>query len=424
MRVFAIYNYFERWYNQNMDTDIKKIQFNTPKGDTKVETLMETLPLPNWAWERLRYSIESFYASGTTPSQKRMDRFMRNTEVSLDGELILKPNILLHFSTGYTSVDTVCDILKNGLKCFEHNAMIYSNFGKAVNESNYVVDTWQIDSITKYSDFAMNSPRYGSGMDVDREDLQRHYAPAYSVDEHTKDYIGQMKDGLIYGFNKMPPYLQRSIDGRALQSIGFIIDGRELGEDKWLDDIYQNPILQQTFCGAALCNTKVKGRYSLLRYGENGKIDTLGKYGIASFLYGIPADQILGIVSTYAMLLSDELCKEVFYHGGSARLIVAPTGHVLHRPDETMKIDDSFNLFLENRDKFMLENFDGYERIMTDRPMCKEKGTIWARESMPSYRALFDMVKNLSSKREARDNVSATTHGDKPISSDDDTMES
>lgn len=389
-----------------------------PTGKKKTVTLWESLPLPDWAWTRLEYSMESFYASDTKPSQERINRFFRNNKMTLSGELVLGPNMLLHFSSGFTSTDTVCDILTGGLKCFEHNATKYANFGKAVNESNYVVDTWQIESMMKYSDFAKYSPKYGVGLDMDREDLQRHYAPAYKATDHTESYITDMKKGLIYGYPTMPKNIRKDIDCRALQSIGFIIDGNELGEDKWLDDIYQNKILQQTFCGPALSNKKVKNIYSILRYNDKGKVDSLGNYGIASFLYGIPGDQILGIVSTYGMLLSDEICKEIFYNGGDSRFIVAPTGKILHLPDNTLSIDENFNKFLVNRDEFMLEHFEGYDKIMTDRPVCQAKGTTWERESVKSYKALMNFVTGLSNKREY---ISVATPETK---STEDTMES
>lgn len=412
----AIYIYIFGCYNLDMKDEIRQVKFTYRDGTEKSETLMVSMPLPEWAWQRLSYAMESFYKGEKAPSHKAIERFMRNNEFSLSDELMLNPNILLHFSSGYTSIDTVCDILNNGLKCFERNTTLYSNFGKAINESNYVVDTWQIDTRIKYSDFARNSPMYGYGMDVDRDDLQRHYAPAFRTSDHSEIFINDMKKGLIYGYDKIPRDIRRSIDGRALQSIGFIIDGNELDEDKWLDDIYQNPILQQTFCGPALNNTPVKGRYSILQYNNEGKVESLGRYSIASFLYGIPADQILGIVSTYGMLLSDELCKEVFYNGASTRFIVSPTGKLLYMPDNTMSMDDNFKLFLQNRDEFMLENFEGYDKIMGDRPQCKAKGSTWTRESKLSYRALFNQVfGSTSSKVEESESIGNI---------DDDTMES
>ena len=420
--VFAIYNYLYRWYNQDMENITKRIEFNMPNGKKKVETLWESLPLPPWAGERLKYSVESFYASGNAPSQERINRFLKNNGVSVNNELVLNPNVLLHFSSGYTSINTVCDILQNGLKCFERNATQYANFGKAVNESNYVVDTWQLSSTRRYADFARYSPKYGVGHDLDREDLERHYAPAFRATDYTASYIEDMKNGLIYRFNRLPKDIQKNIDGRALQSIGFIIDGNELDEEKWLDDIYQNEILQRTFCGPALSHTKVKDRYALLRY-NNGKVESLGKYGIASFLYGIPGDQILGIVSTYGMLLSDELCKEIFYNGGGTRFIVSPTGQVLYTPDNTMSIDDRFKGFLQNRDNFMLENVGGYDKIMADRSVCQANGTTWSREATSTYKSLMDFVTRLSSRRSERE-VKPSAEDQQSNLDSDDTMES
>ena len=63
-----------------MEHITKKIEFNMPTGKKKTVTLWESLPLPDWAWTRLEYSMESFYASDTKPSQERINRFFRNNK--------------------------------------------------------------------------------------------------------------------------------------------------------------------------------------------------------------------------------------------------------------------------------------------------------------------------------------------------------
>lgn len=380
-----------------MELDIKNtkvLNFNID-GEERKEELVISKSLTGYGWNFLEYALENFYMHQNKPSIEKVNRFLIGKEFLVDGELVLDKNTLLHFSTGFTNVDTVCDILNNGLKCYEKNATKYEALDKIISESNYVVDTWQIESRLKYSDFITDSPTYFSGYDMDRKDFTKTYAPAYSLSQFSSNYIKDIKKGLIFGFDKLDPDVKDRIECRALQSIGFIIDGSLMSQDVQNCDIYSNKALQKEFCGDALAGTKLmKSRYSVLRE-TNAGVESLGTYGIASYLYGIPGEYILGVVAPFGMLYSNEICKELFDNGLYERFVVSSTGQLLYAPSKELTREENFQMFVENKDKFLLKHDPSYRKVIEARKNNQLENTTWTKKSTISNRALINEELNL-----------------------------
>ena len=326
------------------------------------EKLVVTKQLSNYGWDMLRYAISSFYDYGNTPSVRDVNRFVAYNEYLPNRELMLAPNTLIHFSTGYTSLSTVKDILNNGLKCIERNMVYYDSLGKSMSESHYVVDTWQINSKMKYSEFAEDSPRYSTGLDTDRSDFVKYYAPAQETTQIEKHFLNRIRRGL--SVNKLFAKGEDDILCRTLQNIGFIINKDMLPEDYQYFDIYSNPTLQKEFCGDSfLRNGRLKNCYMTLK-NKGGKTIPVGSYGVASYLYGIPGEYILGVVSTYGMLYSDEICRELFYNGMGNRFIISPNGVVLYTPNDKISMDDNYREFMKNKEIFLINTDEDYKQAI------------------------------------------------------------
>jgi hypothetical protein len=246
-----------------------------------------------------------------------------------------------------------------------------------------------------YSDFTKDSPKYAIGVDGDREDSVRAYAPAYSVRLHTDEFVRDIKKGLLYDYNNMSLVARKNIEERALQSIGFIIDTTKFSDDLKRLDIYENPTMQKEFCGDSFLRTsKMKGCYTILKKVED-KVHVVGNYGVASYVYGIPGEHIVGVVSTYGLLYSNELCKELFYNGMANRFIVSPNGRLLYAPDVTKTMDESFKIFIQNKDAFLLEQDPSYQKVLEDRNSGKLKGTTWTGTSAISNRGALKLLDDL-----------------------------
>ena len=385
-----------------MEYNKRKVLSYNKNGKQYREEILDILPLTTYGWSIVEIAMQAFYDAKTEPNRLDVAKYLVSRQFRVNGELILDNTNLLHFSSGYTSVETVKDILKGGLKCFERNAARYKiNFGKAVNESNYVVDTWQINSTMPYSEFTKDSPKYAIGVDGDREDSVRAYAPAHSVRLHTEDFVRDVKKGLLYDYNNMSIVARKNIEERALQSIGFIIDTSKFSDDLKRLDIYDNPTMQKEFCGESFLRTsKMKGCYTILKKVED-KVHVVGNYGVASYVYGIPGEHIVGIVSTYGLLYSNELCKELFYNGMGNRFIVSPNGRLLYAPDVTKTMDESFKMFIQNKDAFLLEQDPSYKKVLEDRNSGKLKGTTWVGTSAMSNRGALKLLDDLVKYRSA-----------------------
>lgn len=379
-----------------MEYKERKVLKYFKNGREYSEEILDILPLTGYGWSIVELAMQSFYNCNSVPNKFKVEKYLRSRQFRLNGELILDNTDLLHFSTGFTNVDTVKDILQGGLKCFERNAARYNNnFGKAVNESNYVVDTWQINTPMYYSDFTQDAPKYAVGIDGDREDATRAYAPAHSTNMYTDQFFSDIKKGLLYGYNNMSLVLRRNIEERALQNIGFIIDASGFSDDMQKLDIYSNPTMQKEFCGDSFLRTsKMKGCYTILKRVDD-KIHVVGNYGVASYVYGIPGEHIVGVVSTYGMLYSNEICKELFYNGMAERFVISPNGVLLYAPNPSFNLEQNFNVFIQNKDAFLLEQDKSYAKILEDRNSGKLNGTTWTGRSAASNRGALKLLDDL-----------------------------
>lgn len=371
--------------------ETKVISF-VKNGKRIEEKVVVTKPLSLYGWAVVESAAEVFYEHNRLPTAFQVQKFARNCSVTGEKEFVLEPNMLLHFSTGLTNFKTVTDILKNGLKSYEANISKYKKSFKAKEESNYVVDTWQINSTMKYSDFAQNPPMYASGFDLDRRDLAKFYTPAYSVTDFMPNYIQSIKNGLIFNFEGLTDEQKKDVESMALQNIGFIIDSRKMPEELMSLDIYSNKTMQREFCGDSfLKNARVKGCYTVLKTANN--ITTLvGRYGVASYVYGIPGEFIMGVIAPYGLLYSDEMCKALFNNGMGSRIILSPTGNLLYKPNYKLTNEQNFEEFVRNKNEFLAGIDKDYRLFLLTKDVMHLEISPWHNTDINeqySYRSVF-----------------------------------
>ena len=371
--------------------ETKVISF-VKNGKRIEEKVVVTKPLSLYGWAVVESAAEVFYEHNRLPTAFQVQKFARNCSVTGESEFVLEPNMLLHFSTGLTNVKTVTDILKNGLKSYEVNISKYKKSFKAKDESNYVVDTWQMNSRMKYSDFAQNPPRYGNGFDLDRCDLAKIYTPAYSVTDFRPDYIKSIKNGLIFNFEGLTDEQKKDVESMALQNIGFIIDSRKMPEELMSLDIYANHTKQREFCGDSfLKNARLKGCYTVLK-STNEMTYPVGRYGVASFVYGIPGEFIMGVIAPYGLLYSDEMCKALFNSGMGSRIILSPTGNLLYKPNYKLTNEQNFEEFVRNKNEFLAGIDKDYRLFLLTKDVMHLEISPWHNTDINeqySYRSVF-----------------------------------
>ena len=364
-------------------------------GKRVEEKVVITKPLSFYGWNVVEAAAEVFYEHHRFPTVFQVQQFARNCNLTEDKEFVLEPNMLLHFSTGLTNFKTVTDILKNGLKGYEVNISKYKKSFKAKEESNYVVDTWQINSRMKYSDFAQNPPMYASGLDLDRRDLARFYTPAYAVTDFRPNYIQSIKNGLIFNFEGLTADEKKDIESMALQNIGFIIDSRKMPEDLLNLDIYANRTMQREFCGNSfLKNARVKGCYAVLKR-TNEMTYPVGRYGVASFVYGIPGEFIMGVIAPYGLLYSDEMCKALFNNGMGNRIILSPTGTLLYKPNFKITKEQNFEEFIRNKNEFLASEDKEYRHYLLTKDVMHLEVSPWRNTEIEEHFSLKSIYKTM-----------------------------
>lgn len=404
--------------------DIKNIKI-IKNGKRTVEKFVVTKPLTTYGWDVVETATGLFYEYQKMPSMLAVEKFVRNCNFDRYKELVLEPSMLIHFSTGLTNVKTVKSILSDGLKCYEANISKYKKYYKAKDESNYVVDTWSFNSNILYSDFAKDTPKFNNIIDMDRADLEKKYAPAPNVADFTANYLNDIKNGLIFDFDSLTDEQKRDIECRALQNIGFIVNFNAMPEDLKNFDIYANRTMQKEFCGDSFLRTSnMKGCYSV-RKNVNDKVYNFGNYGVTSFVYGIPGEYIVGVIATFGLLYSDEICKELFYNGMSNRFIVSPIGTLLYSPNYKLTTEENFAEFIRRKDEFLAENDKEYKLYVVTKNIVDYHIKPWKMQSSaPSNRYEFNM-ENKEDIKEDDNNIndiseSGTKEENKLL--DDDTM--
>ena len=279
-----------------------KIKY-TLKSKIISENVQVSKPLTSYGVDFLTFAAKTFYEQSSKASKISDYLFFNNIKKSKI--FILDSNVRLHFSTGYTSMNTVKNILQEGLKCYEANG--FHKESKYTGESNYVVDTWQINSMIPYSLFAKDSPKFMTGFDSDKKSMEKSYTPPFYLTEHNENYIDYLKESLIFGFNHLTKKDNLELQRRALSNIGFIINAKDFDENINALDIYANRNLQREFCGEIFANNSTpKGKF-YVNVLEDGKYKIAGRYGVASYLYGIPSKYIMGIIAPYGLLYCDEM---------------------------------------------------------------------------------------------------------------------
>ncbi len=374
--------------------ETKVISF-VKNGKRMEEKVVVTKPLSLYGWAVVESAAEVFYEHNRLPTVFQVQQFARNCNVTNNKEFVLEPNMLLHFSTGLTNFKTVTDILKNGLKSYEVNISKYKKSFKAKEESNYVVDTWQINSTMKYSDFAQNPPMYASGFDLDRRDLAKFYTPAYSVTDFMPNYIQSIKNGLIFNFEGLTDEQKKDVESMALQNIGFIIDSRKMSEELMTLDIYSNRTMQKEFCGESfLKNARVKACYMVLKK-TNEMTYPVGRYGVASYVYGIPGEFIMGVIAPYGLLYSDEMCKELFDNGMGSRIILSPTGNLLYKPNFKLTKEQNFDEFVRNKNEFLAEIDKEYRNFLMTKDVMHLQVSPWRNTYVGEHLSYRSVLKTM-----------------------------
>lgn len=353
---------------------MKDIKINYKNnGIVVTEKLRQTKQLTSYGQDLLSFSAKLFYMN--SEKGERIRDYLFLNQIKNAKRLILSPDVLLHFSTGYTSVESVKNILKNGLKCYEANG--FNKDRKYTGESNYVVDTWQFQNVVPYSFFAKDSPKYMTGLDMDRLDMNKSYTPPYDLKDHTEYFIKQIKESLIFGFSNLDESSKRDIEKRALSNIGFIINKKDIPVEMENLDIYSNQNLQKEFCGDTFIhNSNFKGKYNI-NMSQNGKNQILGTYGVASYLYGIPKEFIMGIIAPYGLLYSDEMCTELFNSGLNDKCIISPKGTLLYAPNKLLDQNINLSEFLRNKDEFLAEQDMEYRGYILTKDVIQYQESKW-----------------------------------------------
>ena len=346
-------------------------------GRNRFEKFVVTKDISPYGWQVLETAANIFYEHSATPNMLQVEKFIRHCNFKQYKELVLDQSTLLHFSTGFTNVKTVRNILSSGLKCYEANISKFGNHMKVKDESNYVVDTWSFNSLIKYSDFAKDSPKFNGVFDFDRSDLEKSYAPAYSIFQLNDCYIDDIKNGLIFNFEGLNEKDKKEIECRALQNIGFIVNSNMMTNDFKMLDIYSNKTMQKEFCGRSFLSTSnMKGCYTLYTK-NNGKLMPVGNYGVSSFLYGIPGEYIVGVVATLGMLYSNEICKDLFFSGLSNRFIISPIGTLLYKPNSKLTIDENFEEFVRCKDEYLARQDKEYRNFIVTKDAIPYQVSPW-----------------------------------------------
>ena len=83
-------------------------------GRNRFEKFVVTKDISPYGWQVLETAANIFYEHSATPNMLQVEKFIRHCNFKQYKELVLDQSTLLHFSTGFTNVKTVRNILKVG----------------------------------------------------------------------------------------------------------------------------------------------------------------------------------------------------------------------------------------------------------------------------------------------------------------------